>query len=190
MRNGGRRCSRTLTQFVTPLLPISCLISPAPPIVFSSGVAGVAGKKGQGGCHEQYRQGMISSSSAHVASCLRAGIVSTRSTCPHLLCRRRNSILCRLRRTSAAISRWVVAHSGLHVSEARNVLPIGTSRCPGVLTTSCCANYAQDSTERGSGTSSRACATTAAAATGRVELLTGIEGASSRPVRRIVLIGG
>jgi hypothetical protein len=27
-------------------------------------------------------------------------------------------------------------------------------------------------------------------ATGRVELLTGIEGVSSRPVRRIVLIGG
>jgi hypothetical protein len=33
-----------------------------------------------------------------------------------------------------------------------------------------------------------ACATTAAAA-GQVELLTGIEGASSRPVRRIVLVG-
>ena len=36
-------------------------------IVFSSSVAGVAGKKGQGGCHEQYRKGMINRSFAHIA---------------------------------------------------------------------------------------------------------------------------
>ena len=112
LRNGRRCCSRTLTQFVTTLLPITCLISPVPPIVFSSSMAGVAGKKGQGGCHEQYRKGMISSGFPHIAGCLRAGVVGTRSTCPYLLCRRRNSILCRLKRTfsSAGISRWFVAH--------------------------------------------------------------------------------
>jgi hypothetical protein len=43
----------------------------------------------------------------------------------------------------------------------------------------------------GPATSSPACATTVAAAgQGKVELLTGIEGASSRPVRRIVLVDG
>jgi hypothetical protein len=36
----------------------------------------------------------------------------------------------------------------------------------------------------------RGCVTTAAAAGQGRELLTGIEGASSRPVRRIVLMGG
>ena len=104
LRNGRRRCSCTLTQFVTTLLPITCLISPAPSIVFSSSMAGVAGKKGQGGCHEQYRKGMISSSFPHIAGCLRAGIVGTGSTCSYLLCRRRNSILCRLKRTPAGSS--------------------------------------------------------------------------------------
>ena len=112
LRNGRCCCSRTLAQFVTTLLPITCLISPARAIVFSSSMAGVAGKKGQGGCHEQYRNGMISSSFPHIAGCLRAGVVGTRSTCPYLVCRRRNSLLCRLKRTSssAGISRWLVAH--------------------------------------------------------------------------------
>lgn len=111
LRNGRRRCSCTLTQFVTTLLPITCLISPAPSIVFSSSMAGVAGKKGQGGGHEQYRKGMISSSFPHIAGCLRAGVVGSRSTCSYLLCRRRNSILCRLKRTACAgIIRWLVAH--------------------------------------------------------------------------------
>ena len=54
--NSRRCCSRTLAQFVTTLLPITCLISPARAIVYSSSMAGVAGKKGQGGCHEQYQE--------------------------------------------------------------------------------------------------------------------------------------
>ena len=113
LSNGRRCCSRTLAKFITTLLPITCLIPPSPPILFSSSMAGVAGKKGQGGCHEQYRKGMIGSSFPHIVGGLRAGIVGTRSTCPYLLCRRRNSVLCRLKRTSsssAGISRWLVAH--------------------------------------------------------------------------------
>jgi hypothetical protein len=110
--NSRRCCSRTLAQFVTTLLPITCLISPARAIVYSSCMAGVPGKKGHGGCHEQYRNGMISSSFPHIAGCLRADVVGTRSTCPYLVCCRRNSLLCRLKRTSssAGISRWLVAH--------------------------------------------------------------------------------
>ena len=111
LRNGRRCCSRTLAHFVTTLLPITYLISRAP-IVFSSSMAGVAGKKGQGCCQEQYRKGMISSSFPHIAGSLRAGVVGTRSTGPYLLCRRRNSILCCLKRASSSvgISRWLVTH--------------------------------------------------------------------------------
>ena len=35
LRNGRRRCSRTLAQFVTALLPITYLISRVPSIVFA-----------------------------------------------------------------------------------------------------------------------------------------------------------
>jgi hypothetical protein len=125
LRNGRCCCSRTLAQFVPPRLPITCLISPGPSIVHSS-MAGVAGKKGQDGCHEYDRKGMISSSFPHIAGCLRAGVIGTRSICPHLLCRRRNSILCRLKRTSsiAGISRWRVAHCELPcMSEKRPDCP-------------------------------------------------------------------
>ena len=101
-RRGETRPSCTFTQFVTTLLPITVSFLQSHRLA-SLEYGWRSRKKGQGGCHEQYRKGMINRKSPHIAGCLRAGVGRHLEHLLLLALPPTHWILCRLKRTAVPV---------------------------------------------------------------------------------------